>query len=96
MNDLLPFYWMPMVAATALGLAVGAMSASGPSGGRRSVVVAAGLLAAAVAAALLRWPPGRAGLWLETGILLAGCYLGGCALGCLLGRHETARRAEDD
>jgi len=53
--------------------------------------VCALLFAAGLAAAHMQWLAGRAGMWLETGLLFLAAYVAGCWLGALIRR--AARRS---
>lgn len=74
--------WPELAAALALGLAVGALTGLPRS---RAARLGAGLLFLGLAAltglAAMGTVPGRGGLWLESGALILGAYLAGCALG---------------
>lgn len=86
-------YWIPMALAAVLGAGVGAAAMSG--GGRRDrawSLAGAVLFLAALALAALRWPPGRPGLWLETGLLLVACYTAGFLAGAVPTRGSAAGR----
>lgn len=83
---LINMYWLPLVLALALGMGVGWLTC-----GRAEtrwwqgwVPWGAGLFLAGIVVALLRWLPGRYGLWLDTGLILFASYIVGCCLGCLL------------
>ncbi len=88
MNLLLDTYALALAAAAALGLVVG--FADRPRGEERRAGSAwpALLVLLAVPPAAAAWllVAGRAGLWLETGLLMSGAYLAGCAVGCLARR----------
>lgn len=86
--------WPALVIAGALGVGVGFATASPrptPARGWMTVVVFLLVLAGAAAAAWLAVVPGRAGLWLETALLLVAPYLAGCGLGGLLGLTRRGR-----
>jgi hypothetical protein len=51
------------------------------------------LAAALVAAALARVVPGRAGYWLDLGLIMFGLYLVGCAIGSWLRDRVLSRNA---
>jgi predicted flap endonuclease-1-like 5' DNA nuclease len=83
---LINMYWLPLVLALALGMAVGWFTC-----GRQDtrwwqgwVPWGGGLFLAGLVVALLRWLPGRYGLWLDTALLLFAAYTIGCCLGCIL------------
>jgi predicted flap endonuclease-1-like 5' DNA nuclease len=83
---LINMYWLPLMLALALGLIVGWLTC-----GRNEtrwwlgwVPWGTGLFLAGLLVALLRWLPGRYGLWLDTALLLFAAYIIGCCLGCLL------------
>lgn len=93
MIDLASSLWPELAAGLALGLAVGALTGL-PRGGL-ALAGAAFLLVGLVVligVAALRTLPGPAGLWVETGVLVLGGYLAGCALGGL-GRSAFVRSA---
>ncbi len=92
MSLLLDAYALALAAAAALGLVVGFAGGPGEGsspGNRRAgpawpiALALAGLAAAAAAGPFV---PGRAGLWLETGLLMTLAYLAGCAAGCIARR----------
>ncbi|MBB2960763.1 hypothetical protein [Methylobacterium sp. R2-1] len=83
--------WPALAAALVLGLVVGALTGL-PRGG--FALAAAGLLLVGLAIlaglSTLRTVPGESGLWIETGALVLGAYLAGCAVGGL-GRAVSGR-----
>ena len=91
MTLVLSSLWPMLAAALVLGLVVGALTGLPRSG---LALTAAGLLLAGLAIlsclATLRTMPGAPGLWTESGALLLGAYLVGCALGGL-GRSLSRR-----
>lgn len=91
MIGLVSSLWPALAAALLLGLAVGTLTGLPRSS---FTLTAAGLLlvglAILAALAALRTVPGAPGLWIETGALLLGAYLVGCALGGL-GRSVSGR-----
>ncbi len=88
MSLLLDAYALALAAAAALGLVVGFAGSPGERGRRPGPAWPIGLALAGLAAAAAAWPfvPGRAGLWLETGLLMTLAYLAGCAAGCIARR----------
>lgn len=95
MTLLVTHLWPALLAALALGLGVGWFSCAKETSRAARVWALAAALTFAVgcAAAMLALTSGRAGLWLETALLLGGLYLAGCCLGCLLGRWLRAKPA---
>lgn len=88
MLALLQVVWPGLVIGFTLGFAIGLATCSPAPPSRAGWIAAVmALLGIAVAAALamLEVVPGRAGLWLETGLLLVAAYVAGCGLGGLLG-----------
>jgi hypothetical protein len=80
------FHWGWLLASLLLGLAMGwiAVVQRGPG---VSKLVARGLsvlVAALVAAAIARVVPGRAGYWLDLGLVMFALYLAGCTVGSWL------------
>lgn len=94
MEQLLLLYGMPAAAAAALGMAVGLASPLGTNRRGRGLagILGAVILGAGWIAALLRWPAGRAGLWLDTGVILATIYVAGCTIGCVISRRSALQR----
>ena len=83
MSYLLETYWGWMLLALGLGLIVGWLTSHGTKHFHwisRWLNVSLWLFAAGVIIALLKLLPGRAGLWLETGLLFFAAYLVGCLL----------------
>lgn len=81
--------WPGLVLAFTLGAVVGfaTLGEHRPRRlGRLAITVGAILLVGSLVAAVLQEVPGRAGLWLEVALVLAGTYLAGCAAGALTGR----------
>lgn len=89
MLPLLQLVWPSLVIAFTLGFAVGVATCSPAAPSRAGWIGAAlalGCVAVGAALAVLEVVPGRAGLWLETALLLLAAYVPGCAFGALLGR----------
>jgi len=80
------FHWGWLLASLLLGLAMGWIAVVHRGQGV-SKLVARGLallVAALVAAAIARVVPGRAGYWLDLGLVMFALYLAGCAVGSCL------------
>jgi hypothetical protein len=80
------FHWGWLLASLLLGLAMGWIAVVHRGQGV-SKLVARGLallVAALVAAAIARVVPGRAGYWLDLGLVMFALYLAGCAVGSWL------------
>ncbi|MDB5612249.1 MAG: hypothetical protein JWP25_9149 [Bradyrhizobium sp.] len=91
------FHWGWLLASLLLGLAVGWIAVVHRGRGVSKVTSRwlAVLVAALVAAALARVVPGRAGYWLDLGLMMFALYLAGCAVGSwlrdwVLSRHLPA------
>ena len=95
MANLATFFWGWLLASFLLGLAMGWVAVVHRGKGvsklvaRCLAVLAAGL----VAAALARVVPGRAGYWLDLGLIMFGLYLVGCAIGSWLRDRVLSRGA---
>ena len=91
------FHWGWLLASLLLGLAMGWIAVV-QRGQGVSKLVARGLsvlVAALVAAAIARVVPGRAGYWLDLGLVMFALYLAGCTVGSwlrdwVLSRHARA------
>ena len=80
------FHWGWLLASLLLGLAMGWIAVV-QRGQGVSKLVARGLsvlVAALVAAAIARLVPGRAGYWLDLGLVMFALYLAGCTVGSWL------------
>jgi hypothetical protein len=80
------FHWGWLLASLLLGLAMGWIAVV-QRGQGVSKLVARGLavlVAALVAAAISRVVPGRAGYWLDLGLVMFALYLAGCTVGSCL------------
>ena len=80
------FHWGWLLASLLLGLAMGWIAVV-QRGQGVSKLVARGLavlMAALVAAAIARVVPGRAGYWLDLGLVMFALYLAGCTVGSWL------------
>jgi hypothetical protein len=91
------FHWGWLLASLLLGLAVGWIAVVHRGRGVSKVTSRwlAVLVAALVAAALARVVPGRAGYWLDLGLVMFALYLAGCTVGSwlrdrVLSRHTPA------
>ena len=86
MAYLVTFHWGWLLASLLLGFAMGWIAVVHRGQGV-SKLVARGLallVAALVAAAIARVVPGRAGYWLDLGLVMFALYLAGCAVGSCL------------
>jgi hypothetical protein len=86
MAYLATFHWGWLLASLLLGLAMGWIAVV-QRGQGVSKLVARGLavlVAALVAAAIARVVPGRAGYWLDLGLVMFALYLAGCTVGSWL------------
>jgi hypothetical protein len=80
------FHWGWLLASLLLGLAMGWIAVV-QRGQGVSKLMARGLsvlVAALVAAAIARVVPGRAGYWLDLGLVMFALYLAGCTVGSWL------------
>jgi hypothetical protein len=86
MAYLVTFHWGWLLASLLLGLAMGwiAVVQRGHGVSKRTARWLALLVAALAAAALARVVPGRAGYWLDLGLMMFASYLVGCAVGSWL------------
>lgn len=89
------FHWGWLLASALLGLAMGwiAVVHRGQGVSKRMSRWLAVLAAALVASALARVIPGRAGYWLDLGLLMFAMYLIGCAVGSWLRDRVLSRSA---
>ena len=80
------FHWGWLLASLLLGFAMGWIAVVHRGQGVSKVTSRwlAVLVAALVAAALARVIPGRAGYWLDLGLVLFALYLAGCTVGSWL------------
>jgi hypothetical protein len=95
MAYLVMFHWGWLLLSWLLGFAMGWIAVV-QHGEGVSKPVARGLavlVAALIAVALARLIPGRAGYWLELGLLMFASYLVGCAIGSWLRDRVLARHA---
>lgn len=90
-------FWLPLAIALAGGLIWGWVSAGRPDNRGRSgwVGFAGFLLVTAVVAALLKWLPGRPGLWLDTALLFTIAFFGGCVIGGLARQTQRGEQVEE-
>jgi hypothetical protein len=93
MAYLAAFHWGWLLASLLLGLAMGwiAVVHRGPGISRVTARWLALLAAVLVAAALARLVPGRAGYWLDLGLMMFAIYLAGCAVGSWLRDRVISR-----
>ncbi|WP_315862563.1 hypothetical protein [Phreatobacter aquaticus] len=84
-------FWLPLALTLVGGIAWGLFSPSRPPtrGTVRLVDVLAIAIVAAGVASVLKWLPGRPGLWLDTALLFVLAYGAGCVLGGLLRKTEA-------
>jgi hypothetical protein len=87
------FYWGWVLASLLLGFSIGwiAVVHRGHGLSRNTLLWLCGLIAALIAIALARLVPGRAGYWLDLGLVMIAAYLLGCAVGSWL-RHWVISR----
>lgn len=95
MSTLASFHWGWLLAAAVLGLIIGWVSIARRSEGLSSRTMRWTLAAvsALVVIAVIRLLPGRLGYWLDLGLLLGLCYVGGCVVGTWLRERVVARAA---
>jgi hypothetical protein len=86
MAYLLTFHWGWLVGSVLLGFAMGwiAVVHRGRGVSKSAARWLAALVAALVALALARLVPGRAGYWLDLGLVMFALYLLGCTVGSWL------------
>jgi hypothetical protein len=86
MTYLATFHWGWLLASALLGFAMGwiAVVHRGQGVSKLTSRWLGVLVAALVAAALARVIPGRAGYWLDLGLVMFALYLFGCAVGSWL------------
>lgn len=94
MTYLVTFHWGWLTASFLLGLAMGwiAVVHRGPAVSRVTARWLALLTALLVGLAFAKIVPGRFGYWLDLGLVLFGCYLGGCTIGSWL-RDRVVKRS---
>lgn len=97
MTYLAMFHWAWLLGSTLLGFIVGWIAVVHRGRGVSKVTARwlAVLVMALLAAALARVIPGRAGYWLDLGLMMFALYLVGCAIGSWLrgwaiSRHTPA------
>jgi hypothetical protein len=95
MAFLVTFHWGWLLASLLLGFAMGwiAVVHRGKGLSRRTARWLSVLAVALVAAALARAIPGRAGYWLDLGLVMLTLYLAGCAVGSWLREWVLSRSA---
>lgn len=86
MAYLVMFHWGWLLASLLLGLAMGwiAVVHRGRGVSRKVALCLSVLVAVLIAAAVMRLIPGRAGYWLDLGLIMFAPYLVGCAIGSWL------------
>jgi hypothetical protein len=95
MAYLVTFHWGWLLGSLLLGLAMGwiAVVHRGPGVSRVLARWLALLAIVLVVAAVTRIVPGRAGYWLDLGLIMFAPYLAGCAVGSLLRDWVLSRSA---
>jgi hypothetical protein len=95
MAYLATFHWGWLLASLLLGLAMGwiAVVHRGQGVSKLTARWLALLVAALVAVALARVVPGRAGYWLDLGLMMFALYLAGCTVGSWLRDWVVSRSA---
>jgi membrane protease YdiL (CAAX protease family) len=95
MAFLVTFDWGWLTASLLLGLAMGWISVvqRGPGVSKNLARGLAALAAVLVGCALARVVPGRAGYWLDLGLVMFASYLIGCAAGAWLRDRVVSRSA---
>ena len=93
MTYLATFHWGWLLASLLLGFAMGwiAVVHRGQGVSKGTARWLAGLTAALVAAAVAHLVPGRAGYWLDLGLIMFALYLAGCAVGSWLRDRALSR-----
>jgi hypothetical protein len=93
MAYLMTFHWGWLLGSTLLGFAMGwiAVVHRGRGVSKPASRWIAALVAALVALALARLVPGRAGYWLDLGLVMFALYLLGCAVGSWLRDRVISR-----
>ena len=93
MAYLVMFYWGWLLASLLLGFAMGwiAVVQRGQGVSKRVSRWLAVLVAVLVALALARLVPGRAGYWLDLGLVMFALYLVGCTAGSWLRDRVVSR-----
>jgi hypothetical protein len=93
---LVAFYWGWLLVAFLLGFAMGwiAVVHRGRRVSRQIARWSAVLVAVLVAIAFTRIVPGRAGYWLDLGLLMFALYLAGCAVGSWLRDRVVSAHAK--
>jgi hypothetical protein len=96
MAYLLTFHWGWLVGSALLGFAMGWIAVVHRGRGVSKPVARwlAALVAVLVALALARLVPGRAGYWLDLGLVMFAVYLLGCALGSWLRDRVISRHLQ--
>ncbi len=95
MSTLASFHWGWLLAAAVLGLIIGWVSVARRSEGLSLLTMRWALAAVSALGviAVARLLPGRLGYWLDLGLLLGLCYVGGCVVGAWLRERVVARAA---
>jgi hypothetical protein len=96
MAYLIAFHWGWLVGSALLGFAIGwiAVVHRGRGVSKPAARWLAALVAALVALALVRLVPGRAGYWLDLGLVMFALYLLGCAAGSWLRDRVISRHVQ--
>jgi len=96
MTYLVTFHWGSLLASLLLGLGMGwiAVVHRGQAVSKVTARWLAGLAVVLVAVAVAQVIPGRAGYWLDLGLIMFALYLAGCAVGSwlrdrVLSRHRA-------
>jgi hypothetical protein len=95
MAYLAAFHWGWLLGSLLLGLAMGwiAVVHRGQGVSKGMARWLAGLVAALLVASLARVIPGRAGYWLDLGLIMFVLYLAGCTVGSWLRDWVVSRHA---
>lgn len=93
MTYLAAYNWSWLLLAALTGLAMGWIAVVHRGQGLSDLALkkAAGFVAALVLASLTRIVPGRAGYWLDLGLVMFATYIVGCAIGSWL-RHVVVSK----
>jgi hypothetical protein len=94
---LLGLFWPWLVLVLACSALVGWMTAgtaNGRPGSRAWLVMVVLAFVVGLVVAFMQWLPGRAGLWLETGLMFVASFALGCGLGALLRPQRREGKAD--
>ncbi len=91
---LIEMFWLPLLLAACLGVAIGWVTCRNDSvrGALNWPLVALVIFFAGLVAASQFGLPGRPGLWLETALSMFAAYIAGCCVGCM-GKRLLAQRS---